>query len=173
MRRRRAARRTTRRVSRRTGRRAGGRLRRRAGPARRGFGRPARQGIAQGLKRRRRRRLLVGGAVLLAAGGAAYAAYKLSRRDAERVEQHTGIPPEELTDEELERAMADLNIQGMELDEEDYQALDAEQRVAGATPPPATEGSYLDELERLAAFRDQGVLTEEEFQAKKGQLLGL
>ena len=38
---------------------------------------------------------------------------------------------------------------------------------------PAQEASYLDELERLAGLRDQGVITEEEFAAKKGQLLGL
>jgi hypothetical protein len=54
----------------------------------------------------------------------------------------------------------------MEMDEEDYRALDT-------APPPAAAGSYLDELERLAALHDQGVLTDEEFQAKKGQLLGL
>lgn len=53
------------------------------------------------------------------------------------------------------------------------------QGQAQASPPstaPATtaaEASYLDELERLAALRDQGVITEEEFAAKKGQLLGL
>ena len=38
---------------------------------------------------------------------------------------------------------------------------------------PVLEGSYLDEMERLAGLRDQGVISEEEFEAKKGQLLGL
>ncbi len=38
---------------------------------------------------------------------------------------------------------------------------------------PVLEGSYLDELERLAGLRDQGIITDEEFEAKKGQLLGL
>jgi predicted Zn-dependent peptidase len=33
--------------------------------------------------------------------------------------------------------------------------------------------SYLDELEKLAGLRDRGVITEEEFEAKKKQLLGL
>jgi hypothetical protein len=31
----------------------------------------------------------------------------------------------------------------------------------------------LDELERLAGLRDKGIITEEDFQAKKKQLLGL
>jgi K+/H+ antiporter YhaU regulatory subunit KhtT len=39
---------------------------------------------------------------------------------------------------------------------------------------PAEERSgYVDELERLAQLRDQGIVSEEEFQAKKKQLLGL
>ena len=33
--------------------------------------------------------------------------------------------------------------------------------------------SPLDELEKLAALRDRGIVTEDEFQAKKRQLLGL
>jgi hypothetical protein len=33
--------------------------------------------------------------------------------------------------------------------------------------------SYLEELEKLAALRDQGIITDEEFEVKDGQLLGL
>lgn len=36
-----------------------------------------------------------------------------------------------------------------------------------------TKTSNLDELEKLAALRDKGIVTEEEFEAKKKQLLGL
>jgi len=57
------------------------------------------------------------------------------------------------------------------LDEQDYAALGAEPGAAPAEP--ASETSYLEELEKLAALRDQGIITDEEFQAKKGQLLGL
>ena len=42
-----------------------------------------------------------------------------------------------------------------------------------AAPPPAPEPGYMAELERLAQLRDQGIVSEEEFQAKKKQLLGL
>ena len=39
-------------------------------------------------------------------------------------------------------------------------------------PPPA-QADYTVELERLAQLRDQGVITAEDFEAKKRQLLGL
>jgi hypothetical protein len=49
----------------------------------------------------------------------------------------------------------------------------AEDTAATAKEPEAAEYSQADELERLAALRDQGVLTDEEFETKKKQLLGL
>ena len=110
--------------------------------------------------------------MLLAAGGAAYAGVKLAQKDADRIEEYTGVPPEELSDEDLQGAMDELGIQSMEMDEQDYAALEAEP-VAGPAEAPGAETAYQEELEKLAALRDQGVLTEEEFQAKKGQLLGL
>jgi len=51
---------------------------------------------------------------------------------------------------------------------------------AGPAPspaPPPTEApqtkSYVKELEELSALRDKGILSEEEFQAKKKQILNL
>lgn len=41
-------------------------------------------------------------------------------------------------------------------------------------PAPSSGGSNsLDDLEKLAELRKKGILTEEEFQAKKRQILGL
>ena len=42
-----------------------------------------------------------------------------------------------------------------------------------ATPPAASEPEYVGELERLAKRRDQGILSDEEFEAKKKQILGI
>ena len=45
-----------------------------------------------------------------------------------------------------------------------------------AAPPPAAapvEPDYVAELERLAQLQARGLITEEEFQAKKKQLLGI
>jgi hypothetical protein len=112
--------------------------------------------------------------VLLAAGGAAYGAIKLSQKDADRIEEHSGASVEEMTEEELVAAMQELGIQSIELTDEDKAALEAE--PGGATGSEAAiepEPSYLDELEQLAALRDRGVISEEDFEAKKRQLLGL
>jgi len=40
-------------------------------------------------------------------------------------------------------------------------------------PSENTGGSVADEIEKLAALRERGILTEDEFQAKKAQMLGL
>jgi len=106
-------------------------------------------------RRRRRRVILVGG--LIAVG-----VHKLSSKDVERVEEHTGKTAEDLTDEELEQAMDDLNIEENEMTDEEWDQVEAAE---------AAEDDYIKELERLADLRDQGVITEEEFETKKKQLL--
>jgi hypothetical protein len=114
--------------------------------------------------------VMVGGFMLLAAGGA-YAAVKLTQKDAQKIEEHTGIPPDELEDEDLEQAMQDLNIQSQPLTEEDQAALGKTTEPAPA--PSASEPSYLEELEKLGELRDKGIISDEEFEAKKKDLLGL
>ena len=106
-------------------------------------------------RRRRRRMLLVGGLV-------AFGTYKMTKKDADRIQQDSGIPPEEMTDEELEESMAKLGIEKQYRDE-----ADVEQAV------PTGMASVADELQHLAKLRDQGIVTEEEFTAKKKQLLGI
>jgi Short C-terminal domain len=52
----------------------------------------------------------------------------------------------------------------------------AQQQYAEAPPPaPAApaEADYMAELEQLAQLKQQGILTDEEFEAKKKQILGL
>ena len=62
-------------------------------------------------------------------------------------------------------------------DQQKYeQQLAAEQAQMQAAPAPAPAGGqadYMAELEKLAQLKTQGIITEEEFQAKKKQLLGL
>jgi len=144
----------------------------------RGVGRPGRPvGRARRTRRRRRRRrvMLVGGLV-------AFGTYKMSTKDADRIQQHTGVDPEELEDAELEQAMQELGIQ-----QQTVTAADTEPGAAPATPPaqqpaaaaaaPAGGGGggsdYMAELEKLGSLRDAGILTDEEFAAKKKQILGL
>ena len=48
----------------------------------------------------------------------------------------------------------------------------AEAETAPAPAPPS-EPEYVGEIQRLSQLRDQGIITEEDFEAKKKQLLGI
>ena len=48
-----------------------------------------------------------------------------------------------------------------------------EQQAPPPAAAPAAEPDYAAELEKLAQLRDQGVITAEDFEAKKKQLLGI
>jgi len=80
--------------------------------------------------------------------------------------------------------MRDLGIQSIELDENDQAIItDQEANPPGTTletapapmaaAPAEPEATYLDELERLADLRDRGIISDDDFEAKKRQLLGL
>lgn len=45
------------------------------------------------------------------------------------------------------------------------------QTAPAAQPPASTEGQKIDQLKELAALRDQGVLTEAEFETRKQRVL--
>jgi hypothetical protein len=114
-------------------------------------------------RRRRRRRILLGGALVVGAGALAY---KLGKKDTQQIEQHTGRSVEEMSDEELEAAANELNLRKEPLTDEDQQYVDEQ-------GSDEQEPSYLDELKKLGQLKDEGVITDEEFTAKKKQLLGL
>jgi len=44
---------------------------------------------------------------------------------------------------------------------------------AAPAAPAAAGDSSIEEIKQLAALKDQGILTEEEFAAKKAQILGI
>ena len=57
---------------------------------------------------------------------------------------------------------------------EDFSSREEPAEAAAPAPAPAApEPEYVGELERLAQLRDQGILSEEEFEAKKKQILGI
>jgi len=123
--------------------------------------------------------------VLLAAGGTA-AAIKLTQKDAHRIEEHTGLPPEQLEDQDLEQAMQELNIQPQQVSPQEQAALtqqnitapsqelyDQVQPSASVEPSEAKLPDYIAELEHLDELRQKGIVTDAEFEAKKKQMLGL
>ena len=93
--------------------------------------------------RRMMRRRAVVGAA--AVGGAAYYTGKKRSESSER-------------EADQEARLDDLEAQGQE--------------PAPAAAAPA-DASYVDELEQLARLHEEGILTDEEFEAKKKEILGL
>ena len=49
----------------------------------------------------------------------------------------------------------------------------AQQQAAPAVPPPPAELDDAAEIQKYAALKGQGLITEEEFEAKKKQILGI
>ena len=136
------------------------------------------------IRMRRRRILLTGGLIAIAVKGTSNA-IKLSQQDAQRIESHTGQKPEDLSEAQLEAAIEELDIETHELTDAEVAAIesaDAEPETP-ATPQPAAPTApasaapaavdYIDELKRLAELRDMGIITSDDFEAKKKQLLGL
>ena len=59
-------------------------------------------------------------------------------------------------------------------DQAKYDQQMAAQQAAASAPPAAPDvPDYAAELEQLAQLKAQGILTEEEFEAKKKQILGI
>jgi thermostable 8-oxoguanine DNA glycosylase len=77
-------------------------------------------------------------------------AVMMSAQQKQMIQQQTGKDPDQMSDEEL----------------------DAVVKEAGIDLPPE-EPEYLVELEKLAELKEKGVISEEEFEAKKKQLMGL
>ena len=84
--------------------------------------------------------------------------------------EDTGEDPEEMTDQELEKAMDDPKIEKQHRDDSDQEVVEEAPAKAGQD---TDELSYVDELEKLAKLKDEGVITEDDYNAKKKQLLGL
>ena len=88
---------------------------------------------------------LLGTAVV--AGGAAHMGARRAQRSAAEAQQE-----------------ADQNAQIAQLQN---------QQAAAATPAEPAEPSYVAELEQLAGLKQQGIISDEEFDAKKKQILGI
>jgi hypothetical protein len=70
-----------------------------------------------------------------------------------------------------QQQVADLEAQQAELAAQ-QQAL-AQQQAAAAAPAAGSLDEQLVQIQKLSVLKDQGLLTEEEFQAKKRQILGI
>jgi hypothetical protein len=71
-----------------------------------------------------------------------------------------------------QQQVADLQTQQASLAAQ-QEALAQQQAAAAAAPAGDGFDAQLIQIQKLSALKDQGVLTEEEFQAKKRQILGI
>ena len=110
-------------------------------------------------------------------GGGADAGWQIQSNNPEEIMtapenavETTEETPAETTPETKEEAKVEA---APEAEAKEAEAKEAEAKEA-APKQPAPEPSQEDvisELERLGALRDQGILTEEEFEAQKAKLL--
>jgi hypothetical protein len=112
---------------------------------------------------------------MLILGATAGVAYKLGKKQAQQIEEYTGYPPEQLSEEDLQAAMKDLNIKSEPLNDDDRQEIAAAQTGSKPAPsqPARSQDDYIEELQKLAGLRDNSIITAEESETKKQQLLGL
>ena len=64
-------------------------------------------------------------------------------------------------------------VQGRLGTKEDFSSREEPLETAAPAAPAASEPEYVGELERLADLRDRGILSNEEFEAKQQQILGI
>ena len=79
------------------------------------------------------------------------------------------MPPEDLDDQDLEQAMDELNIPKQSVDSGDRQVAGD---GGGSDDAAARTDDPLDQIKKLADLHAQGILTDEEFETKKTELLG-
>src|SRR4051812_15238496 len=93
---------------------------------------------------------------------------------AERAGNRMGMRQSYRTASRMQRRRSGMeNKMGMRQDFDRKEEEPVESAPPSSATAAAPEPEYMVELERLAQLRDQGIVSEEEFQAKKKQLLGL
>ena len=116
---------------------------------------------------------------ILLAGEGGSAPVKLSMSDAQRIEEQTGYPPADLEDYDLRQSMQELNINSTPLTEGDYRNLGMEpsvQRTVGETVirhRTAPQLSLEEQLSNLLEIKQKGLITDDDYNAKKKQILGI
>lgn len=117
---------------------------------------------------------------ILLAGEGGSQPVKLSLSDAQRIEEYTGNAPADLEDYDLKQSMRELNIYSAPLTEGDYRTLfgmeSGSQQMSGETVirhHTAPQASLEEQLSNLSDIRQKGLITEDEYNAKKKLILGI
>lgn len=112
---------------------------------------------------------------------------KLTTTDSQKIQESAGLPVEQLEDNDLKEEMQDLNIKSQPLTQQDYAALGMQPPAAAGTtvvhhsaPPSPTPSaptnptaSLEQQLKSLDNLKTSGLITEDDYNAKKKQILGI
>jgi hypothetical protein len=126
--------------------------------------------MMRGRPGRRIARVAVGSAVIAGTAGAVH--HHQEQRWARKEQEAYQASAEQ-------QQLADQQAQIEQLQQQQQYAAPPPQyaapppQYAPAAPAEPATPSYVDELQRLATLRDQGIISAEDFEAKKKQLLGL
>jgi hypothetical protein len=93
-------------------------------------------------------------------------AIKLHRDDIRKIVEEKGKPIREMSENELLAAMEELGVESHEVTEEDQQETTAASKIE-------TTMEDLELLEKLTEMLYKGFITDEEYQQKKKDILGL
>jgi hypothetical protein len=93
-------------------------------------------------------------------------AIKLHRDDIRKIVDEKGKPIREMSEEELLAAMEELGVQSHEVTDED-------KKESTAAAKKETTMEDLELLEKLTEMLYKGFITDEEYQQKKKDILGL
>jgi hypothetical protein len=89
---------------------------------------------------------------------------KLHREEIKKLREHSDKPLHDMSEEELLAAMEELGIEKRQFDPQDQEVADKANK---------TTKEDLELLEKLTQMNYSGLITDEEYEAKKKQILGL
>jgi hypothetical protein len=119
---------------------------------------------------------------VLLAGEGSSPPIKISEQDAQKIQQQEGMSVEQLEDNDLREAMQELNIHSVPLTPQDEAALGLRPSSAPSgtvtvarppSPPTTPQASIESQLQSLQSMKDKGYITEDDYNAKKKQILGI
>jgi Short C-terminal domain len=121
---------------------------------------------------------------VLIAGEGSSPPIKLTQQDAQRIQEDTGLPPQQLEDNDLSESMQQLGIHSVPLTPQDQATLGMAPSPQGATgstttvvrqPAPAAnpQNTIEQQLQSLENLKEKGLISQDDYDAKKKQVLGI
>jgi hypothetical protein len=122
--------------------------------------------MMRGRPGRRIARVAVGSAVMAGTAGAVHHHQQKRWNSKEQAQYQASAEQQQLAEQQAQ-------IEQLQQQQQQQQYAPPPPQYAPAAPAETAAPAYVDELQRLAKLRDQGIISSEDFDAKKRQLLGI